>query len=578
MPRQRWRKSFKSFIDPTKDDQLKGVKTGIDGNVQKIFNFLNDKVGDERKEEVADLIKDFQKQYDSLYARYDNLTGELRDKFRRRKRGKDSSSPSSDSSDSDDSPAERNGEIEVDVEEKPSAVDEKEALHQEGQSAVERLNADVSSLREENAQLQFRNSEMEKMLKEKESEISNLRKVFEESESESSARIVALTADVNNLREQLGHLSDQKSESDRVIEKQREEISEILVQIEKLKEELSLAENRNTELGHKIVEHEREMEEHRDEVLRLREENKQLEVRFRDCHEKLILSEKKTEEISDQFRESMAAKNKDIDQLEETIEDLKSELEIKDDELSSLLENMRATDVKQRLSDQKLRITEQVLSEKEETQQNRVENLMEEQKLLEERIASLSGLVSIYNEARLNLFAEISEKTNETLNGIDTFCVKFEEDYSHLESRVFEIGNELKAVLNLIIGSNAEKDEMKKEIGSLVQQVQVLTERVKEVEMILLNNEEERKHLTEMAKQHEEKVKEMKTMIKERDEKVGELERKMNEKDSGILRLSEEKREAISQLCIWIDFHHDRYEDLKDMILKKRGGTRQIAA
>ncbi|KAL1552005.1 COP1-interactive protein 1-like [Salvia divinorum] len=567
MPRQRWRKSFKSFIDPTNDDQLKGVKTEIDGNVQKIFSFLKDKGGDDRKEEVADLIKDFHKQYESLYARYDRLTGELRDKFRRGKRGKGSSSPSSDSSDSDDSPAETNGEIEVDVE---------EALHQECQGAVERLNADVSSLREENAQLQFRNSEMEKMLKEKESEISDLRKVFEESESGSSARIVALTADVNDLREQLGHVRDQKCESDRVIEKQREEISEILVQIEKLKEELSLAEkNRNTELGHKIVEHEREMEEQRDELLRLREEHKQLEVRFKDCHEKLILSEKKTEEISDQFRESMAAKNQDIDQLEEAIEDLKSELEIKEDELSSLVENMRATEVKQRLSDQKLRITEQELSEQEEIQQKRVEKLMEEQKFLEERIASLSRLVSIYNEARLNLFAEISEKTNETLNGIDTFSVKFEEDYSHLESRVFEIGNELKAVLNLITGNNAEKDEMKKEIGSLVQQVQVLTERVEEVEMILLNNEEERERLTEMARQHGEKAKEMKTMIEERDEKVGELERKMNEKDSGMLRLSEEKREAIRQLCIWIDFHHDRYEVLKDMILKKRrGGTR----
>ncbi|KAG6391075.1 hypothetical protein SASPL_148823 [Salvia splendens] len=173
-------------------------------------------------------------------------------------------------------------------------------------------------------------------------------------------------------------------------------MSEVLIQIENLKEELSLAENRNTELGHKIVEQKREMEEHRDEFLRLSEEHMQLEVRFRDCHERLFVSEKRTEVISDQFRGSMAVKNQDINQLEETIEDLKAELEIKEDELSSLTENMRATEVKQRLSGQKLRITEQVLSEKEEIHQKRVEKLQEEEELLEGRIASLAGIVSIY--------------------------------------------------------------------------------------------------------------------------------------------------------------------------------------
>ncbi|KAG6389235.1 hypothetical protein SASPL_150698 [Salvia splendens] len=564
MPKQRWRNSFKSFIDPSEDEQLRGIKTEIDGNVQKIVNFLKEKDGDDRKDEVADLIQDFHKQYDSLYARYDHLSGKLRNKFRA-KSGKDSASSSSDSSDSDDFLAKSLA----------AAADEKEALHKEYLCCgVERLNVDVSLLRDENAQLQSTNSEMEKVLAEKESEISK----FGERESESSARIVALAADVNNLREQLGHTSDQKSEAERVIEKQRGEMSEALIQIENLKEELSLAENRNTELGHKIVEQEREMEEHRDELLRLSEEHTQLEVRFRDCHERLVISEKRTEEISDQFRGSMTVKNQDIDQLEETIEDLKAELEIKEDELSSLVENMRATEVKQRLSGQKLRITEQVLSEKEEIHQKRVEKLQEEKELLEGRIASLAGIVSIYKEAQLSLVGEISEKMNETLNGIDTFSMKFEEDYGHLESRVYEIGNELKVVVNWITGNNAEKDEMKKEIGSLVERVLVLKEKVNEMEMIMQKNEEERKNLSETVRQHEEKAKELKMVIEERDGRLGELERKMNEKDSGMLSLSEEKREAIRQLCIWIDFHHDRYEDLKDMMLKKRGGTRQIAA
>lgn len=590
MRRQRWRKSLKSFIDPGKDEQLRGSKTEIDGKVQKIFSFLKEKGGDDRSEALADLIEDFHKQYESLYARYDHLTGELRSKIRG-KSGKESASSSSDSSDSDDSPTESgkgNGEVEINFEENSSvsereelekklvaAVDEKEALHREYQTALKSKNDDVSLLREENAQLQFKNSEMEKALIEKENEFFDLQKNFGDRESELSARIMSLTADVNNHREQLGNMS----------EKQQGEMSEILIQIENMKVELSKAENRNTELGNKIVEQERELQEQRDEFMKLDEEHKKLEVQFRDCQESLVLSEKKLEEISDQFRESMTSKNQDIDQLEETIEDLKSELDMREDEISTLVENMRATEVKQRLSGQKLRITEQVLNEKEESHQKRTEKLQEEQNLLEQRIASLSGIVSIYKEAQVNMAAEISEKMNDTLMGIDTFSVKFEEDYGHLESRIYEIGNELKVVMNWITGNNAEKDQLKMEIASLVQQLKgeegkvlLMREKIEEMETRLQNIEDERRSLTETMRQQEEKAKEMERMVECKDEKVRELERKMREKESGILSLSEEKREAIKQLCIWIDFHHGRYEDLKDMIFKRRGGRRRIAA
>ncbi|KAH6809844.1 intracellular protein transporter USO1-like protein [Perilla frutescens var. frutescens] len=47
-----------------------------------------------------------------------------------------------------------------------------------------------------------------------------------------------------------------------------------------------------------------------------------------------------------------------------------------------------------------------------------------------------------------------------------------EEDCGHLESRIYEIGNELKVVVNWITGNNAEKDELKKEIVSLLQQLE----------------------------------------------------------------------------------------------------------
>ncbi|PPD83525.1 hypothetical protein GOBAR_DD19541 [Gossypium barbadense] len=56
--------------------------------------------------------------------------------------------------------------------------------------------------------------------------------------------------------------------------------------------------------------------------------------------------------------------------------------------------------------------------------------------------------------------------------------------------------------------------------------------------------------------------------VKQLENKVGLLERAIKEKDEGILGLGEEKREAIRQLCMWIDYHRSRCDDLKEILSK----------
>ncbi|KAG8375076.1 hypothetical protein BUALT_Bualt10G0062600 [Buddleja alternifolia] len=828
MPKHRLRKSFKSIlgshIDPEKDEELKGTKAEIDGKVQKILKFLKEEDDNDRKEPLADLIEDFHNHYESLYARYDNLTEELRKKTQG-KHGRDSSSSSSDSSDSDDSPrkkGKKNGKLknnfENDIKQElemallevgdlkrklTATIDEKEALYQEYQSAlrkaqetqriitvvnveaeksneeksrlfcenadlnieldvarklqaelnqklkdmnmeresllVEKINAeelrtingqlqheqdnlrleldaakgelitlkekleisenetiklsqlqkateqeksglfskisqledeikqdenkihelvtessqlsekvtekereidslsnlkheleeqlrikieDLTQLEEEKSKLLSENSEMERALIEKESEISNLLKKYEDGEREASARIIALTEDVNRLQEQL---NSQKSEGDIILEKKSGEILEFLIQIEKLKSEgnqlredngslennISQFEEIIIEKGNEIIALQKNLDDVQNEkstqiaalieqinslqqeVELLQSEKNQLEVQIerykQESMDSLALAEDQNNELvnkiielerelkqqDDAFIKLHEEKNEEINQLEENIEDLKRDLEMKADEMSTVVENMRNIEVKQRLSSQKLRITEQVLGEKEETHQSKVDWLKEEQKLLKERITILSGIIATYKEAQVKIVTEISEKVNNSLTGIDSFSMKFEEDYGHLESRIYEIVSELKVTKNWINESNAEKNELKKEIASLHQQELLLMGKIGELETVLRKDEDERKSLIQMAKQREEKMGELEKMIKERDEKMGEMERTMNEKDNGMLSLSEEKREAIRQLCIWIDYHHNRYDDLKDMILKTRGGRRR---
>nr|XP_027084315.1 uncharacterized protein LOC113706588 [Coffea arabica] len=68
---------------------------------------------------------------------------------------------------------------------------------------------------------------------------SELQKRLEDGEIEASARLAALTEQVNNLQEQLNSLSALKIESDALLEKKTAEIVEYANQVENLKEELA---------------------------------------------------------------------------------------------------------------------------------------------------------------------------------------------------------------------------------------------------------------------------------------------------------------------------------------------------
>ncbi|KAL3844501.1 hypothetical protein ACJIZ3_001904 [Penstemon smallii] len=429
-------------------------------------------------------------------------------------------------------------------------------------------------LREENGDLEKKMSGLEKTLTEREAEVISIQKKLEDVQIEASTQIAALTEQVNSFQQQL--------------ELQQLEKSQLEAQISRGKlgseERFSQVENLNTELVNKFIQEERKLKEKEDAFIKLSEEHKQLGLQYQNLEKSLKSSQKKIEEMTEQLHKDRDTENQELNQLEESIEDLKSDLEMKEDEIITLREIMRNTEVKHRLTSQKLHITEQLLTEKEEIQLSKELKLQKEHKLLEERITRLSGIVTTYKEAQVKMITEVSEKVNHTLTEIDTFNMKFEEDYGHFETRVYEIVNELKLTRNWITETNVEKDQLKMEITSLLQQLKekeeeevLMSVKIEEMETILMNDEDEKERLTQTVEKQVEKLRELEKVIEEMDEKMGELERKMNEKDNGLVSLSEEKREAIRQLCVWIDYHRNRYIDLKDMISKKTRGRQQIA-
>lgn len=406
-------------------------------------------------------------------------------------------------------------------------------------------------LTEEKSGLLDRIFELEKTLTERGSELSSLQEKHINVENKASAQITAMAAQVDNLQQELDGLQAEKKQLESKLEKEREESSEGLIQLE----------NQRNELLSKIAEQRKMLKEQEDAHTKLSEEYKQIEGLFLECKANLEVAERKIEVMTTELSKNIESKDQRLAELEEIIEDLKRDLEVKGDELSTLLDNVRQIEVKLRLSNQKLRVTEQLLAEKEEAFRKAEAKFFEEQRMLEQRIATLSGIIVANKDAYHKMITDITEKVNNTFSGLEIVIQRFEDAYENCEHAILETSKELQIAKNWVVEKNNEREQLKVEVSKLSEQLQnkkeqesSLRERVEELEVKASKEEAEKQKLSKAMHQLEKKVEVLETMMKEKDE--------------GILGLEEEKREAIRQLCVWIEYHRNRYDYLKEVLSK----------
>ncbi|KAJ6426492.1 hypothetical protein OIU84_022147 [Salix udensis] len=360
---------------------------------------------------------------------------------------------------------------------------------------------------------------------------------------------MALTELASNLQQELDSLRAEKNQTQSHFEKEREEFSEKLIELE----------NQKSDLMSQIAEQQRMLDEEEEARKKLNEEHKQVEGWFQECKVSLEVAERKVEDMAEEFRKNTGSKDEMVEQLEEMIEDLRRDLEVKGDEINTLVENVRNIEVTLRLSNQKLRVTEQLLTEKEESFRKAEERHQQEQRVLKERAAILSGIITANNEAYHRMVADISEKVNSSLSGLDALAMKFEEDCNRYENCILVVSKEIRIAKNWFTETNNEKEKLRKEVGELAVQLQdtkeresALKEMVEQLEVKVRMEGAEKENLTKAISQLE--------------KKAGALEKTLKEKDEGISDLGEEKREAIRQLCVWIEYHRSRYDYLRETL------------
>ncbi|XP_043816600.1 COP1-interactive protein 1-like [Manihot esculenta] len=382
--------------------------------------------------------------------------------------------------------------------------------------------------------LQNKFLDFERTLKERGLEFLALQERHEKGENEAFAKIMALIMQANNLKLGLDSLPAKKNQLQLQLEKEKQQFRESLIGME----------NQKFELMSKIADQQKMLAEQEEAYRKLSEEYKQVEGWFQERKD----VERKVEEMAAQFQKNAGSKDQIVAELEETVENLKRDLKVKGDELNTLVDHFQNIEVKLRLSNQKLRVTEQLLTEKEESFRKAEANFQRELKVLEERIATKSRTIAATKEACQRMVTDASEKVKSTLRGVEALSLKFEDDCKSYEHRIMEISNEIQIAKNKVIEMKNDKEQLGKEVGDLVVQLQVTKERestsrakIEQLEAKIRKDEGEKENLTKAVSQLE--------------KKVSELEIIMKEKDKGILDLGEEKREAIRQLCLWIEYH-----------------------
>ncbi|KAL9664218.1 hypothetical protein QQ045_019617 [Rhodiola kirilowii] len=662
MPTHTVKESIKAFfdghIDSGKHTQIKEAKEDIDSKVDQILKLSRDKESDGKDENslpntqtepLIDLIKEFRDQYHTLYSHYDDIIVELGKKAHG-KHDKDNSSSSSSSSDSEPEHSskergKKNGRL------TDSSKLELGTAHQE----VDELREKLTTTYEENKVLRSRLQEVENALAERDVELSDLERKFEEEMNKASQEITTLKEELasttgdhqraleekesvkalvtdlelqadslvterrelgyqlaklteecrkhveekNDLTEQIcqvkyelterdSELSDSQKKLDEIMNKASQQITALTSELENLKIQFDSLQAQKTELEMKAKNEKQAFSQdlqmakekiagltdtiknlefavnEKDTALgKLKEEYKQIEGLLEESQGNHQVLERKMEETVGGLRRVIESKDRAIVDLEKQVDALKEDLDTKVDELGSLTDFIRNIEVRLRLRNQKLRVTEQLLTEKEEIHKTTMQKLNSEIKFLQDRVATLSAAVSAKDEASRKVVSNVSDMVQNTLIGVESVIISFKEKYHKHMDCVSLVSAELKAVKDWVAAANNEKSQMEEKLRTIVQQLQdtsarelTLTDTVSRLEAKMRMEESEKEKLTAMAKQLKQNVTEYEQLTKVQ--------------EGGINFLAEEKREAIKQLCIWIDYHRERCDYFKEKISKMR--------
>ncbi|KAL6556433.1 hypothetical protein OROGR_005721 [Orobanche gracilis] len=408
----------------------------------------------------------------------------------------------------------------------------------------------------------------------------------------SSSQVRGLTGQIHSLKNELANVDRQKSEMKLELENKSRTESECLIRLENMEKESSLNKQRLAEEkeGRLAEAHDLESKirslistntEFEDQINKLSQEVTQSRVKISELQEALTEKENILSTEGKKFTDLENIMSTKTKSLEEEVENLKTELGIIANEKKHFLTEIET------LRNDKSRLQMEVEKEKEESTiskshveklsksnfqvvERKVDEMADEfRKQLEDKYRILSRRIRVAeqlqvenkewyrktketyeqqnkelknraerNEIELKNIKDMTFKANDVLDSLDSVALNFEECSANFLNRISKASCELKFAKHWAMRKNKAVLQVRDDLDCLLAQLDD-----KEAEVLVFREK-----------------------VRKSENKIRELEKMVKEKEDAMLGLKEEKREAIRQLCVWIDYHRGRSDYYMKML------------
>jgi myosin protein heavy chain len=383
---------------------------------------------------------------------------------------------------------------------------------------------EIKQLMNENKSLQDRNDELKAAMTERGEEISSFLRENNSDENGASMEILALKAEVNEMRLELDNLNEQKTKLEIQNERNQKEYAESLAKMENL----------NTKLTDQIEDQEKTIKDQLSTIDRINAEQK----------ETIIASNK--------FRLSQRMAER---KMEELAEKVKTKME----------DNIR-------LLHQRIHVAEQLNNENKNSCKLTMMRYEQENKILGEKVAFYENELERLKGIAATTASEVIHSPvidlkgfefEAALNGLDAAVAKVEEHRECVVNNVSKMLFEVQFAKDWIKNMNVEMKQLKDNVDCLTT---LLNE--KEEQELLLRDKVWNLEAT-VSKEGGEKLN-LTNAVNQLEKKVVKSEKNLKEKDEDLDSLGEKKREAIRQLCLVVEFHRDRCNYLMKLVTNMR--------
>ncbi|OMO79706.1 hypothetical protein CCACVL1_13492 [Corchorus capsularis] len=417
---------------------------------------------------------------------------------------------------------------------------------------------EISQLREEKDALQAQILELETLLQERGLELSALRDDSESNRIKETATIVTLNAEIERLQKELDTLKKEKSQLELQIADQQRIMKEREESVNKPVEDSNPQPLKRwssvTKSNIQVLE--KKMEDLAEEFRKKIEDNIRILLQRIKVAEKIHFENKETHKIIKErlevenaaLEEKLAMYEAEFRKLTDTLDPGNSLTCMSNvtDEVGSEIdcETGSECDMKQ-LNSNNMGFLVAELDKQNEA-------------LLKEKISELECKLSEEGEEKLRQIKAVNE-VEKRMGKLDKIMKQKDDILSSLQEEKREAIRQLRLLIDCKTAPEGDIKQLNGNVGSVVAKLDKQNEK--------LSSKKVSDSKSKLGEEGKEKLR-LIELVNEVEKRVGELEKIKTEKDETLLSLQEEKREAIRQLCLLIDYHRCRCDHLKEIISK----------